>query len=110
MTPETVYTVHPDVVTRAIKLLCWVIGIAGGGMVVLGGGLIRVLLYIWGKADLRMTNVELKMDNIAQSIEGMDKSTSVEIAGIKLRCSLLHAGEPHAHIRGSDLIDGTGVR
>jgi len=52
-----------------------------------------------------MTNVEVKMDKIAENIEGMDKSTSVEIAGIKLRCSLLHAGDPHAQIRTSDMTD-----
>src|SRR6185369_6512699 len=100
--PDNYFTVHPDVVTQAIKVLCWVIGVVGAGVTILGGGLIKVLLYIWGKADGRMTNVESKMDKIAHSIENMDKATAVEISGIKLRCALIHAEDPHAQIRSSD--------
>jgi len=96
--PEIIYTAHPDVIKKAIEFLCWVV-------LVMGSGFIGTLLYIWNKADTRINNVEQKMDRIAASIEGMDKATSVELAGIKIRCALLHANDPHAHIRTSDLVD-----
>ena len=101
--PESVFTVHPDVVTQAIKGLCWVIGIVGTSATVIGGGLIKVLLYIWGKADSRMTSVESKLDKIADSVENVDKTTAIEISGIKLRCALIHANSPFAQVRASDL-------
>lgn len=94
-TTEIFFT-HPDIVTAAIKLLV-------GAVMLMGSGFIGTILYIWNKADNRIINVETKMDRIAASIENMDKTTSMEIAGIKIRCSLLHAGDPHAHIRSSDL-------
>ena len=99
-TPEIFYTAHPDVITQAIKTLCAVV-------MLLGSGFIGTILYIWHKMDARIGTIEDKMGKIANSIEGMDKSTSVEISNIKLRCSLIHPNNPHAHVRASDLIDLT---
>ena len=93
---DVIYSAHPDVIKKAIEFLVWAV-------LLMGGGFIGTLLYIWNKADARISNVEQKMDRIALSIEGMDKATAVEIAGIKIRCALLHSNDPHAHIRSSDL-------
>ena len=97
-TPDTIYSVHPDVVTQAIKLLCSLVAL-------LGGGFITTLLYIWHKMTGKIDSIGAEMGKISKSIENMDKTTSMEIAGIKIRCSMIHPDNPHAHIRATDLLN-----
>ena len=111
---ENLYTVSPDVVSHAIKILGIVLGAVGSAAVIIGGGLIKTMLFVGSKIDTRFTNIEEKMDKIAGNIEGMDKSTALEISGIKLRCSMIHTDDPRAQIRSSDFTSacdrGTGGR
>ena len=102
---ESVYTVHPDVVSQAIKILA-------AAVLVLGGALVSTLLYIWHKSDGRISKVETKIDRIANSMESLDKTLTTEIAtvkgeinGIKAVCAERAANCPggHHHNRVTDL-------
>ena len=111
---ENLYTVSPDVVSHAIKILGIVLGSVGSAAVIIGGGLIKTMLFVGSKIDTRFTNIEVKMDKIADNIESMDRDTAVEISGIKLRCAIIHSEDPRAQIRSSDFTSacnrGTGAR
>jgi hypothetical protein len=74
--PESVYTVHPDVVSQAIKILA-------GAVLLLGSSLVGTLLYIWHKSDGRISKVESKIDRIATSMESLDKTLTVKITAVE---------------------------
>lgn len=78
----TTWAVDPALVTAAIKLLVWAV-------VVTGGALIAVLLWIWGKTDG-------KIDSIAKSLESLALTTSTDIAMIKTRCEERHMNHSRA--------------
>ena len=100
--PENIYTVSPDAVSHAIKVLWIVLGAVGSAITIIGGGGIKAILFVGKKIDDRFNNIETNVAKIAHNFDNMDKNTSMEIAGVKLRCAFIHADDPRAQIRSSD--------
>jgi len=69
------------------------------------------LLYIWNKTDTRIQSVDGKIDRIAISLETLEKTTSAEIAKVKMDvrvieriCLERHGHEGlHMHRRAGDV-------
>lgn len=74
--PDFNWIADPDIITSAIQLLAG--AVAGTGAL-----LVAVLAWIWNKTDA-------KIDRIANSLETLTLTTSVDLATIKAKCRANH--------------------
>lgn len=84
MVAPDAWTINPDVITVAVKILAVVVGAVGAVLSFLGLSLIAVLVYIWKKTDG-------KVDRIAISLEELTLNTAVRITKIEEGCKERHA-------------------
>jgi len=102
----TVWVANPELVTSAIKLLA-------GAVVLLGGALVSVVIYVWQdhktsnaalfeglqlKFTAAVTSLDAKIGQLATSMESLALTTSNQITKIDVRCEERHAN----HNRSTD--------
>ena len=74
--PDYNWVANPDIITAAIQVL-------SGAVVVTGGALITVIVWIFNRTDA-------KVDRIANSLEALTLTTSTDLATIKATCKANH--------------------
>ena len=73
----------PDLITHAIRVL-------SGSVIMLGGGLVGTLLYIWNGTKSEIVSLNTKIDRIATGLEALALTTQSKLAAIEVRCDERH--------------------
>ena len=74
---------HPDIITHAIRVL-------SGSVILLGGGLVGTLLYIWHGTKSEIISLNNKIDRIAVGLEALALTTQSKLSAIEVRCEERH--------------------
>jgi len=80
---EASWIASPDLITHAIRVL-------SGTVIMLGGGLVGTLLYIWNGTKAEIISLNTKIDRIATGLEALALTTQSKLAAIEVRCDERH--------------------